>query len=366
MGDVLLCGDALAVGNARPPKGGTPYLRGSAHHRMSDGDFDAALGYVHGVLSDLHSRGVTLVARASVLQELASQPKSAASTAPSKSPIPAEPAAPQRATFERPAFRTPEPAPAQAPAARPRPAVPVLPPIKPIAAPLHATPSSPARPALPTHDAATPPGSKAARLAAFREKVLACEKCEHLVRFRHHVVFGVGNPEAELMFVGEAPGEDEDLRGEPFVGKAGELLTKIITAMGYAREDVYIANILKCRPDMPSDASGNRKPTPEEMQTCLAWLQEQIEIIRPRALVALGATAVQGLLNNVEPVGRLRGKWHEFEGIPLMVTYHPAYLLRNQSLTEKRKVWEDMLLVLEKLGRPISEKQRAYFTKSGG
>jgi DNA polymerase len=174
----------------------------------------------------------------------------------------------------------------------------------------------------------------------------------------------VGNPEAELMFVGEAPGEDEDLRGEPFVGKAGELLTKIITAMGYKREDVYIANILKCRPDMPAGSSGNRKPTPEEMQTCLAYLKEQIEIIRPRALVALGATAVQGLLNNVEPVGRLRGKWLEFEGIPLMVTYHPAYLLRNQSLTEKRKVWEDMLLVLEKLGRPISDKQRAYFTKS--
>jgi DNA polymerase len=316
---------------------------------MSDGDFDTALGYVHGVLSDLHSRGVTLAARATALQELASQPKS---TGPK--PSAAEPSALARPSVERPAFRPADPAPAQAPAARPRAAVPVLPSLKPIA-------SVPPTAAAPT----SPPGSKAARLAAFREKVLACEKCEHLVRFRHHVVFGVGNPEAELMFVGEAPGEDEDLRGEPFVGKAGELLTKIITAMGYKREDVYIANILKCRPDMPAGSSGNRKPTPEEMQTCLAYLKEQIEIIRPRALVALGATAVQGLLNNVEPVGRLRGKWLEFEGIPLMVTYHPAYLLRNQSLTEKRKVWEDMLLVLEKLGRPISDKQRAYFTKSG-
>jgi uracil-DNA glycosylase family 4 len=316
---------------------------------MSAGDFDAALGYVHGVLSDLHSRGVTLVARASALQQLAAQPKSTSASAPR-----VEAAAPPRSAPERPTFRPAEPTPAPAPATRPRAAVPILPAIKPIAPPLPAA-----------GETAPPAGSKAARLAAFREKVLACEKCEHLVRFRHHVVFGVGNPEAELMFVGEAPGEDEDLRGEPFVGKAGELLTKIITAMGYAREDVYIANVLKCRPDMPEGASGNRKPTPEEMQTCLAYLQEQIEIIRPRALVALGATAVQGLLKNVEPVGRLRGHWLEFQGIPLMVTYHPAYLLRNQSLTEKRKVWEDMLLVLEKLGRPISDKQRAYFTKSG-
>jgi uracil-DNA glycosylase family 4 len=319
---------------------------------MSDRDFEAALGYVHGVLSDLHSRGVALVAPARVLHELAAQPKPA--SVPS---ISTDAAAPQR-----PAFRAADPAPAPAPATRPRAAVPVLPAIKPMAPAVPASATS----APPTGGNVPGSGSKAARLAALREKVLACEKCEHLVKFRHHVVFGVGNPEAELMFVGEAPGEDEDLRGEPFVGKAGELLTKIITAMGYARDDVYIANVLKCRPDMPAGASGNRKPTPEEMQTCLAYLQEQIEIIRPRALVALGATAVQGLLNNVEPVGRLRGKWLELQGIPLMITYHPAYLLRNQSLTEKRKVWEDMLLVLEKLGRPISEKQRAYFTKSGG
>ncbi|HEV7402113.1 MAG TPA: uracil-DNA glycosylase [Chthoniobacteraceae bacterium] len=318
---------------------------------MSEPDFEAALGYVHGVLADLHSRGVTLVAPASVLQSLAAQPKPAPAVALVKAMAPVEPATPQR-----PAFRAPEPAPAQAPAARPRAAVPILPAIKPIATPVPApVPTAPAGVA----------GSKAARLAAFREKVLACEKCEHLVRFRHNVVFGVGNPEAELMFVGEAPGADEDLRGEPFVGLAGALLTKIITAMGYAREDVYIANVLKCRPDMPAGSSGNRKPTPDEMQTCLPYLQEQIDIIRPRALVALGATAVQGLLNNMDPIGRLRGKWLEFQGIPLMATYHPAYLLRNQSLTEKRKVWEDMLLVLEKLGRPISEKQRAYFTKAG-
>jgi DNA polymerase len=175
------------------------------------------------------------------------------------------------------------------------------------------------------------------------------------------VVFGVGNPEAELMFVGEAPGEEEDLKGEPFVGKAGQLLTKIIETMGYGRDRVFIANVLKCRPHMPEGASGNRKPTAPEMQTCLPYLERQISIVQPRVLVALGATAMEGLLGETAPMARLRGRWHEFRGIPLMATYHPAYLLRNQSLGEKRKVWEDMLLVLQRLGVTISEKQQSYF-----
>jgi uracil-DNA glycosylase family 4 len=203
--------------------------------------------------------------------------------------------------------------------------------------------------------------SKAERLTELRGPVLACVKCPHLVKSRTQVVFGVGNPEAELMFVGEAPGEDEDKEGEPFVGRAGQLLTKIIETMGYARSDVYIGNVLKCRPDMPPGASGNRKPKPDEMQTCLPYLRQQIDIIQPRALVALGGTAMEGLLGVTEPMARLRGRWHDFQGIALMATYHPAYLLRNQSLGEKRKVWEDMLLVLERLGRPISEKQRNFF-----
>ena len=203
---------------------------------------------------------------------------------------------------------------------------------------------------------------KAARMNALRTRALACTLCPHLAASRTQVVFGVGNIDTELMFVGEAPGADEDEQGEPFVGRAGELLTKIIKAMDYERSDIYIGNVLKCRPDMPPGESGNRKPKPAEMATCLPYLKEQIEIIRPRVLVGLGATAMQGLIGADEPMGTLRGRWHEFEGIPLMATYHPAYLLRNQSLSEKRKVWEDMLMVLEKLGRPISEKQRAFFT----
>ncbi|MEI7809896.1 MAG: uracil-DNA glycosylase, partial [Verrucomicrobiota bacterium] len=175
------------------------------------------------------------------------------------------------------------------------------------------------------------------------------------------VVFGVGSIDAQLVFVGEAPGADEDEQGEPFVGRAGQLLTKIIETAGLKRGDVYIANILKCRPDTPGQAAGNRPPTPEERAACLPYLQEQIDLIKPRAIVALGATAVDGLLGKTLGITRLRGHWQTYRGIPLMPTYHPAYLLRNQSLSEKRKVWEDILKVMEKLELPVSEKQRNFF-----
>jgi len=205
------------------------------------------------------------------------------------------------------------------------------------------------------------PDDNSAQLASIAQRVAICRLCPHLASSRTQTVFGVGNPNAELMFIGEAPGADEDREGEPFVGRAGQLLTRIIAAMGFTRNDVYIANVLKCRPDMPAGAPGNRRPTPVEMETCLPYLTEQIEIIRPKVLVALGATAVEGLLRIREPVGRLRGRWHAYRETPLMITFHPSYLLRNQSKTEKRKVWEDMLLVLERLEHPISEKQRKFF-----
>jgi DNA polymerase len=200
-----------------------------------------------------------------------------------------------------------------------------------------------------------------AKLEALKKNILSCTRCPNLVASRTQVVYGVGNPFAELMFVGEAPGEEEDLRGEPFIGRAGQLLTKIIGAMEYTREEIFIANILKCRPDMPAGESGNRKPKPAEMATCLPWLTQQIELIKPTVIVALGLTAVEGLLGEPRTMRDVRGKWLDYHGVPLMPTYHPAYLLRNQTLAEKRKVWEDMLLVLEKLGRPISSKQRIYF-----
>jgi uracil-DNA glycosylase len=203
--------------------------------------------------------------------------------------------------------------------------------------------------------------NKAQSLASVRERVRGCTKCTHLASSRTQTVFGVGNPDAEIMFIGEAPGADEDQQGEPFVGRAGQLLTRIIKAMGFAREDVYIANILKCRPDMPAGSFGNRAPTPAEMQMCKPYLLEQIDIIQPKVLVALGAVAVEGLLGARGTMRELRGRWHLYNGTPLMITYHPAYLLRNQSPSEKRKVWEDMLQVLERLEKAISEKQRNYF-----
>jgi len=215
----------------------------------------------------------------------------------------------------------------------------------------------------PTSPAAAPRErqTKEAAMTELQARAMVCQKCPHLAASRKNVVFGVGDVDSPLMFVGEAPGADEDEQGEPFVGKAGQLLTKISHTMGFTRDTVYIANILKCRPDTPGLSAGNRKPTAEEMNTCLPYLLAQVDLIQPKVIVALGATAVEGLLGKTAGITRLRGQWQEFHAVPVMPTYHPAYLLRNQAPGEKRKVWEDMLQVLERLGRPVSEKQRTYF-----
>jgi len=202
---------------------------------------------------------------------------------------------------------------------------------------------------------------KEAAMKNLRERALVCVKCPHLAASRQNVVFGVGDIHSALMFVGEAPGSDEDLQGEPFVGTAGQLLTKIIQTMGFTRQSVYIANVLKCRPDTPGQSFGNRKPTPEEMKTCLPYLMAQIDLIQPKVIVALGATAMEGLFGRPAAISKERGIFKTLKSIPVMPTFHPAYLLRNTSFTEKRKTWEDMLQVMEKLNRPISEKERGYF-----
>ena len=210
-----------------------------------------------------------------------------------------------------------------------------------------------------------PPGSKTERLAALKKQTSACTICPHLAKSRTQVVFGVGNPEAKLMFVGEAPGADEDEKGEPFVGRAGQLLTKMIVAMELTREQVYIANVLKCRPDMPAKSSGNRKPTRDEMDACLPYLRAQVAVIAPQVIVALGATAVEGLFGPQKMnMTRLRGNWRELDGVPVRLTFHPSYLLHNQDIALKRLVWEDLLAVMERLGMPVSEKQRGFFLKS--
>jgi uracil-DNA glycosylase len=231
--------------------------------------------------------------------------------------------------------------------------------------PLHVRDAASSAPIIETSAPATDvsPVNKETSMAELRQRALACVKCPHLAGSRRNVVFGVGDIHSELMFIGEAPGADEDREGEPFVGAAGQLLTRIIQTMGLTRQTVYIANILKCRPDTPGQSSGNRKPTAEEMKTCSPYLLEQIELIRPKVMVALGATAIEGLLGRADGIGKLRGKFQTFRDIPLMPTFHPAYLLRNQALSEKRKVWEDMLQVMEKLAMPISEKQRSFFLK---
>lgn len=228
---------------------------------------------------------------------------------------------------------------------------------QPTAAPSHIKPLPDQAPAieLPNGDAAT-------RMAWLRERVEGCETCkEHLSEFGK-IVFGEGNPEADIFFCGEAPGADEEKKGEPFVGAAGQLLTKIIGAMGLKRDDVYIGNILKWRPEHDKPY-GNRPPTLEEMNFCLPYLKAQIEIVQPKVIVALGNTAVTGLLGH-DPnrrLGQVRGQWHEFDGTPLMISFHPSYLLRNDTMKTKRMAWEDMLKVMEKVGMPINEKQQGYF-----
>lgn len=202
------------------------------------------------------------------------------------------------------------------------------------------------------------------KLAALRTMAETWEPARSLESLRQTMVFAVGDPLAKLMFVGEAPGAEEEKLREPFVGPAGQKLTAIIKAMGLDRAQVYISNICKFRPAMDNQGSGNRKPTAEEMKACLPFVLTEIDLIKPRVIVALGATAAEGL-GMPGSVGGLRGCFHSTSGIPTMVTYHPSYLLREEKMGDgiraKRQVWEDMLMVMEKLGLPISEKQRSYF-----
>jgi DNA polymerase len=190
---------------------------------------------------------------------------------------------------------------------------------------------------LPRED--TPPAERESTvtLAEIRETIGDCKRCR-LSEGRHTIVFGQGNPKAPVLFIGEAPGAEEDEQGLAFVGRAGQLLTQIVKAMGYSRDDIFIANVIKCRPPQ------NRNPEPDEILSCQPFLEAQIDSIRPKAIVALGKFAGQWLLKTAEPISRIRGRLGSYQGIPVMPTYHPAYLLRNPSA--KREVWEDMKVVL--------------------
>src|SRR5207244_994265 len=185
------------------------------------------------------------------------------------------------------------------------------------------------------------------QLKVLTEQVCQCARCPELASTRTQTVFGVGQVGAELCFIGEAPGADEDAQGEPFVGVAGQLLNAIIAACKMKREEVYICNIIKCRPP------GNRTPLPNEAANCREFLERQLELIQPKFICALGSTAARYLLNTTQGIGQLRGRFHNYRGIPVMCTYHPAYLLPHRSPGSKKEVWEDMKMLMAKMGRPV-------------
>ena len=188
----------------------------------------------------------------------------------------------------------------------------------------------------------TPDAPAAASLEELAHSFQDCQLCP-LAKHRHHIVFGEGHPRADLMFVGEGPGYDEDVQGRPFVGKAGQLLDKMIAAMQFSRQEVYIANIVKCRPD------GNRNPMPDEIAKCIPFLHRQIQIIKPQVIVCLGAVAAKALLNTENGISKLRGKWCSYQNIPVMPTFHPAFLLRQESA--KKEAWQDLQLVMARFGK---------------
>jgi len=237
----------------------------------------------------------------------------------------------------------------------------------PARAPAPAAAPAQAAPPVAAPVVALPGGSKETRWAALRQLVADDPVCRSKVRPGKKVVLGVGNLDAAIMFVGEAPGAEEEVQGEPFVGPAGQLLNKMIGGMALSRSDVYIGNIMNWRPDLPVGAdgvqTGNRPPTEAEMAHCLPFLRAQIEIVAPGLIVALGATAAKGLLGPKAfgALGEVRGRWHDFGGRPLMVTYHPSYILRNPTNRTKRLIWEDLLKVMERANLPISDKQRGFF-----
>lgn len=220
----------------------------------------------------------------------------------------------------------------------------------------------PATPVVPAAGPVVTGTTPAERLESLRKQAEDWPPARALGSLRDTMVFATGNPAARLMLVGEAPGYQEEREREPFVGPAGQKLNDILKAMGLARDEVYISNIVKFRPATPKQTTNNRKPTPAEMAACLPFVRAEIGIVKPECIIALGGTAAEGLLGLEGTVTSMRGSWHDFEGTPVRVTYHPSYLLQSGGANSvKRQVWEDMLAAMERLSLPISAKQRGYF-----
>lgn len=233
---------------------------------------------------------------------------------------------------------------------------------KPAPQPSQQSPIAPAPPlAIPKHVTAEGE-NKTERLDSLRKQAETWPAARALGTLRNTLVFSTGNPDARIMFIGDPPGYEEEKKREPFIGPAGQKLTDILKAMGLEREDVYLSTIVKFRPMALRQATNNRKPSPEEIAVCMPFIRAEIEIVRPTCIVALGATAAEGLLALPGTIAEMRGSWHDFGGVPVRVTHHPSYLLQtNASLTIKRQLWEDMLDVMEKIAMPISERQRGFF-----
>lgn len=269
-------------------------------------------------------------------------------------PEPAPAAASRREVApERPAFRPAEPEPrAKAEPLPAKPAAPVVPKVDDAALP------PPPSVALPES------GDKLARLAALREAVLACAECSRQRGPSGRPVFGAGDPDAAVLFVGEAPGAEESASGEPFVGPSGQILGKAVAAMGLSKEGAYLTYLMRWRPVM-ANGLGDRPPTAREAAFCLPYLRAEIAVVRPRVIVALGNSAMNGLLglegDRALRITRQRGTWLELDGAPVMPTYHPSYLLRNPSPAAKREFWSDLLAVMERAGLPVSDRQRGFY-----
>ncbi len=275
------------------------------------------------------------------------------------------PRSPELPPVARPRPLEVQPETAPAPAPRPAPAAPAAPPPPIVERPAPARPAATSTPAAPRpqpiavpslfgstsfKSAFVEPADRPEALALLKAEVAACVKCAELANTRKQTVFADGSPTARLMFIGEAPGRDEDDRGVPFVGKAGQLLTDMITkGMGLRREDVFIANILKCRPPE------NRDPTPQESSNCFGYLERQIEIVRPEFLCLLGKIAAGTLLNTALSMSRLRSRWHRVYGVPTIATYHPAYLLRTPAA--KKDAWEDLQMLMRAMGLVVPKKK---------
>jgi uracil-DNA glycosylase family 4 len=311
---------------------------------MADAPFPSALNFVFDVLTSRRRAGMGASAPAEALRSLLDRPESVTPAGGSR----LEPASPARRVDA------------------PRQAAPTSAEVKSVAS----FPSAATRPALRPGASLLPHplpqaggGTAAERMAALRASALGCNQCPNLAAARAQVVFGQGSMEAALMIIGEAPGAEEDQEGRPFAGEAGELLEKMLKVMGLSMSEVYATSVLKCHPFVAGEPEALRPPHPEELERCLPYLSAQIALVQPKVIVALGAGAMHALFGGKTPMGSLRSHWHEVQGIPVMPTFHPRYLLRNDDVRERRKVWEDLMQVMERLGLTVTERHRSFFLK---